>query len=151
MFDFSQPVASLKTGTSEDQFASVSKVDAKAARQLAKEKKREEKKRKTATGEIKKSPGGSIKGGGDIFMPESSARDYTLFDDMDADSDGTFMEEGEGELFGFIPTKIRATRIPGTKEGLPFLGILLLLLLIAVNIGAIGLLVMQILPILRPS
>jgi hypothetical protein len=53
-------------------------------------------------------------------------------------------ETGVTELFG-IPKSIKPTRMPGTKEGTPFLLVLATILLILLNLGAAALLVNQIL------
>jgi hypothetical protein len=45
------------------------------------------------------------------------------------------------EFFQFIPKEIKATRLPGTRERYPILVILGLLVLIALNVGAVALLV----------
>ncbi len=85
-----------------------------------------------------------------VAAPAPSAnRDYTLFDDMDADADGNLMEEGEGELFGMIPTEIKASRLPGTRERLPLVGIVMLVLLLVLNVGAFGWLVKQLIDTLN--
>ncbi|MFN8531760.1 MAG: tetratricopeptide repeat protein [Anaerolineae bacterium] len=80
----------------------------------------------------------------DMFMPEPIERDYSLSNDLDADHDGQMLEEGEGELFGVIPDEIKITRLPGTREGYPLIGLLLLIALIVLNVGAIGVLVVQV-------
>jgi len=48
-----------------------------------------------------------------------------------------------GELFGQIPAEIEATRLPGTRVGATPLSYVVLVVLVVLNIGAIGLLVMQ--------
>jgi hypothetical protein len=54
------------------------------------------------------------------------------------------VEEEFTEMFG-IPKSIKATRLPGTKEGTPFLLVLAMLVLILLNLGAAALLVNRIL------
>jgi hypothetical protein len=51
--------------------------------------------------------------------------------------------EEESALFGYIPTEIKATRLPGTRERTPILLIVAALLLVVLNIGVATLLVMR--------
>ena len=51
--------------------------------------------------------------------------------------------EEESELFGYIPKGIKATRLPGTREGTPIILVLAAFLLIVLNIGVATLLMMR--------
>lgn len=73
--------------------------------------------------------------------------DFSLLEDIDRDQDGIALEEGEGELFGFIPKEIRPTRLPGTRERVPFLLIAGVFALVLLNLGAAVLLAYRILPL----
>lgn len=59
----------------------------------------------------------------------------SLLDDIDEDQDGEYLEDGEGELFGYIPPEIVPTRLPGTRERVPVLLTVAVILLILLNIG----------------
>lgn len=75
-----------------------------------------------------------------------SSDDFSLLEDIDRDRDGVPLEEGEGELFGFIPQEIKATRLPGTRERVPLLLIVGVFALVLVNLGAAVLLAYRLLP-----
>lgn len=66
---------------------------------------------------------------------------------MDEDDDDTFVEEPQDpaneDYFALIPQEIGPTRLPGTNERYPVLLILGLVVLVLGNIGAVVLLVMQ--------
>jgi hypothetical protein len=69
----------------------------------------------------------------------------SLLDEADDDEDNVYFEEGEGELFGFIPREIPETRLPGLVERVsPVWGILTFLLVVA-NLAAFVLLWMRLL------
>ncbi len=63
--------------------------------------------------------------------------DFDLIEDYDDMSLGAV---DPSEYFKSIPAEIKATRLPGSKEGLPILLILSMIILLVVNIGAVGLL-----------
>ena len=69
--------------------------------------------------------------------------DRSFFGEIDADQDGEFLEEGEGELFGFIPRSVQPTRLPGTRERIPFVMVAAALALLLLNVGAAVVLVMR--------
>lgn len=78
----------------------------------------------------------------DLAVPATLPRESLLLD-ADLDGDGEYFEEGEGELFGFIPREIRATRLPGVRERTPAVYVIGALLLFVFNIGAAVLLAMR--------
>ncbi len=59
----------------------------------------------------------------------------SLLADADRDGDSAYFEEGEGEMFGFIPPEIPVTRLPGTNERTPILLTIGMVVLTLVNIG----------------
>lgn len=59
----------------------------------------------------------------------------SLLADADRDGDSAYFEEGEGEMFGFIPPEIPVTRLPGTNERTPILLIIGMVVLVLVNVG----------------
>jgi len=136
---------------SDDPFADVApaKLSRRQAKQAAKEEERSSKE-SAQKGDRGAKKASELSRGGDIFMPGSSGRDYTLMNDIDSDRDNRFLEdsEGEGELFGHIPKEIKPTRLPGTRERLPFIGVLIMFVLVLLNIGGVIFLVVQLLPIL---
>ncbi len=158
VYDFGAPAAVIADAASDSAFTDQSGEPQESRRDRARREKEEKrverekaKEAKAAARASKKAPT-PAKNDDDLFgtseisvaAPAATAnRDYTLFDDMDADGDGHMMEEGEGELFGMIPTEIKATRLPGTRESLPLVGIIMLVVLLALNVGAFGMFVMQ--------
>ncbi len=60
-------------------------------------------------------------------------KDESLLTELDDDQDGK-IEPGEGQMFGFIPAEIPATRLPGTRERAPVLLSLGILVLIVLNL-----------------
>ncbi|NJO56278.1 MAG: hypothetical protein HC834_07960, partial [Rhodospirillales bacterium] len=68
----------------------------------------------------------------------SADDDVKLFSDEDEDADA-----GD-DLFGAIPADIRPTRLPGTIERSPLVLRLLTVLLVVLNVGAVGFLIFQI-------
>lgn len=130
-FSFSQTAPSLRDDIAKsDPFGGISIEELEDPKKAAKDKKREEKKRKTSTKEQKKAK----KTESQEQVQSPAAEPYE-----------------EGSLFGVIPKKIRATRMPGTKESLPLIGVLMLIVFALVNLGALGLLVMQLIPIFSPA
>jgi hypothetical protein len=65
----------------------------------------------------------------DDYMDDDLLEDYDQAELGDVDPQ---------EFFKHIPSEIEATRLPGTNERAPILGILFLLLLLALNVGAIA-------------
>jgi hypothetical protein len=63
--------------------------------------------------------------GGDFIMGDS---------DFDSDAQPDFSPD---ELFSFIPDEIRATRLPGTKQGVSVGSIIILVVLVMMNLGAL--------------
>ena len=74
------------------------------------------------------------------FSP--SPGDFGGGDFITSDIDEVEPEElSPEEYFAFIPKEIKATRLPGTNEGAPIVLILVLLIAIGLNVGAVALLV----------
>ncbi len=136
MFEFGTPPPALNTQEEIDAINLAAAPSAKERKRASRESRRAsaEMKRANAESSIKKTSA-------DLFIPDPDDRDYTLFNDIDPDADGEPMEAGEGALFSIIPLEIRATRVPGTRERLPLIGMLMLVALIVFNIGALGVLV----------
>lgn len=63
------------------------------------------------------------------------------FDDFDDFDDDILVAIDPSEYFKSIPSEIKATRLPGSNERYPLLVILGLIVLLALNIGAVALLV----------
>jgi hypothetical protein len=62
---------------------------------------------------------------------------------LDSYDDGDLGALDPSEFFSHIPPEIQPTRVPGTKEREPVLALLLFILLLLANVGAVGLLVMR--------
>jgi hypothetical protein len=77
----------------------------------------------------------------DAFPAELNEVD-AFFKDLGTPETSPVPEE-ESELFGYIPKEIKATRLPGTREGTPFVLVLAALLLVILNISVATLLVMR--------
>jgi hypothetical protein len=70
--------------------------------------------------------------------------DDLLVTDFDENYDEAELERLDpSEFFRYIPKEIKATRLPGTREGYPILIILGLVVLLALNVGAVMFLVSQ--------
>ncbi|MFN8449299.1 MAG: hypothetical protein U0521_12135 [Anaerolineae bacterium] len=65
----------------------------------------------------------------------------SLLTDADKDRDGVYFESGEGEMFGYIPPEIPATRLPGTNERTPILLTISMVVLVVLNL-ALGVIIM---------
>lgn len=130
-FSFSQTAPSLRDDiVKSDPFGGIGIEELEDPKKAARDKKREEKKRKTATKEQKKAK----KTESQEQIQSPAAEPYE-----------------EGSLFGVIPKKIHATRMPGTKENLPIIGVLMLIVFALINLGALGVLIMQLIPIFSPA
>lgn len=145
-FDFAAPAPALSTSDFEAISPAMPGQNAKDRKRASREQRRAQAEAKRASGErsIKRNDAG-------LFIPEPDERDYTLIDDIDGDGDGVPMEAGEGELFAIIPMEIRPTRLPGTRERLPVLGILMLIALIVINLGAFVVLAIQLVRTFNPA
>ena len=75
----------------------------------------------------------------DLFGDIDNEIDDSLFDELD-DED---YEADPEDMFRFIPSEIKATRLPGTRERYPRPLILSLLLLVLLNIGVMALVIMN--------
>ena len=76
---------------------------------------------------------------GELASADLSGGDFIMGDDdFDAEGQTDFSPD---ELFSFIPDEISATRLPGTKQGVSFVSMLVLVILVAMNFGAIWLIV----------
>ncbi len=64
-----------------------------------------------------------------------------LFTSLDEVDDGSLEEMNADELFDYIPEDIKPTRLPGTIERYPAALIVMLVLLVLLNVGAVALLV----------
>lgn len=80
-------------------------------------------------------------------IDEGASKFSAKSSDVRADAATLIAEQDEDELTGMfnIPRSIKATRLPGTKEGTPFLLVLAMIVLILLNLGAAALLVNRIL------
>jgi hypothetical protein len=87
---------------------------------------------------------------------EAVSKMDSLLDAIDDDDDDLLVTEFDenydeaelerldpSEFFRYIPKEIKATRLPGTREGYPILVILGLVVLLALNVGAVMFLVSQ--------
>lgn len=72
---------------------------------------------------------------GELESADLSGGDFIIGDD-DFDSDGQ-SDFTPDELFSFIPDEISATRLPGTKQGVSAASMLILIVLVLMNFGAI--------------
>lgn len=66
--------------------------------------------------------------------------------DLDLDYDEielNYQDQDPEEFFHYIPSDIKPTRLPGTREGAPVLLMVGLIMLVVLNIGAVGLLITQ--------
>jgi len=162
VYDFGTPAAVIADAAKDSMFgdkdaspqesrrdrARREKDEKRAEREKAKETKAAAKATKKAAVEPVTSDD-DLFGTSEVTVTAPDNRDYTLFNDIDADADGIPMEESEGELFGMIPIEIKPTRLPGTRERLPLVGVLMLILLLVLNVGAFGFLVMQLISTLN--
>lgn len=71
----------------------------------------------------------------------SGYQEGAIFVDDDAYASGSNMDDDPDEYFRSIPASIKPTRLPGTDEPLPILLILGVVVLLALNAGAIALLI----------
>ncbi len=76
---------------------------------------------------------------GDIDDPQGFDRIPADMNYDDAQIDYSDPEE----MFHYIPPDIKATRLPGTRERAPIVSVLGLVLLLLLNLGAVGLLIVQ--------
>ena len=87
------------------------------------------------------SPGAENIADDDNFFEELGSADFSGGDFIMGDDD--FEDDGQpdftpDELFSFIPDNISATRLPGVKQGVSIVSIVILVVLIAMNLGAIA-------------
>jgi hypothetical protein len=71
-------------------------------------------------------------------LAEAPTDDADLDDEFD---DGDFEKAEPSEFFRYIPKEIKATRLPGTHEGLSVVTILGLVVMLVLNIGAVAFMV----------
>ncbi len=70
------------------------------------------------------------------FAVDDELEDFGFLDDSAFDDAGFSALDPE-EYFGYIPSEIKATRLPGTNERYPTAMVLSLLLLLVLNVGAL--------------
>lgn len=78
--------------------------------------------------------------------PAKRNAEQDITSDLDEDYDEAefnYQDQDLDELFMVIPNEIRPTRLPGTREGVPTVLVIGILLLLLLNIGAVILLVSQ--------
>ncbi len=79
--------------------------------------------------------------GGDSFFEDLDSADFAGGDFIVGDEafDGDGQDDlTPDELFSFIPDEISATRLPGTKQGVPVPSVIVLFIMVLLNVGAIA-------------
>jgi tetratricopeptide (TPR) repeat protein len=80
----------------------------------------------------------------DLLDDLANNNDNLLSIDFDSDFDDADLEKPEAdELFSYIPKGIRATRLPGTREGYPMPVVIGLIGVVLLNIAAVALFIMN--------
>ena len=74
---------------------------------------------------------------GDLGTAELSGGDFIIGDES-FESSGDQQEYTPDELFSFIPDEIKATRLPGTARGVSAISMVVFVVLIVMNVAAIG-------------
>jgi hypothetical protein len=69
--------------------------------------------------------------------------DDMFISSLDDDAEGNLDDIEAGEFFRYIPDEIKATRLPGTNERYPILVIVLFVVLVLANVGAVAMLIMR--------
>lgn len=75
----------------------------------------------------------------DDFLNDLGSADFSGGDFIMGDEDFENTNQPDftpDELFSFIPDEIKATRLPGTRQGVSIASVLILVVLIAMNVGA---------------